>query len=157
MAQISDIIERALNDCKDEIIRRHQSEGQIASGNTMHSLKVIRLSDTHFQLIQQGDSFAPLGTLDEGRAPGKVPFNFWQIIARWAEAKGITFTDTKEANRFARSVAWFIYKKGTKRFRKNVDVVSTPIEECKKKIIEDVSFFYKADIKQKLFRKDFKL
>lgn len=157
MAQIGDIIEKALNDCKDKIIQNHQSKGQVATGNTMRSLKVVRLNDYHLQLVQSGEEFAPLGTLDEGKAPGKVPFNFWHIIARWAEAKGITFADTKQANRFARAVAWNIHTDGTKRFRNNVDVVKTPVEECKQEVLKAATNFFKTEIQQQIFRKDFKL
>lgn len=157
MAEIDNIIgqqvENALNACKEEIIARHLAAGQKASGRTAASLSVVRGANMHYQLVQIGG--APLGTLDEGRAPGKTPKGFVQIVQAWADAKGISFPNVREANRFARAVAFKIAKEGTQRYRTPVDIVGTPIENLRKSIASVIAPIYRAEVARRIFRQDF--
>lgn len=157
MAEIDNAIgqamERALIACKDEIIARHLAAGQKASGATAASLSVVKVGSMHYQLVQTGG--APLGTLDEGRKGGKIPKGFAAIVQKWADAKGISFPNVKEANRFARAVAFKIAKEGTQRSHAPVDIVGTPVENLRKSIAAEIAPIYKGEVMRQIFRTDF--
>lgn len=153
MESINKYIEKGLNDLKNEIINRHKADGQVASGDTMRSFVVEKVGEMHYRLVQRGEKFAPAETLDVGRAGGKVPRDFWQIIKRWAEAKGISFQDEKQANRFARSVAWNIHKVGTARHKQNANVVREPLEDFQNEVKKNIVNGFVFEVKKVIFAK----
>lgn len=68
--------------------------------------------------------------LEQGRKPGKVPYNFKDIIYRWSFTKGLAFKSQKERIKFASAVAYKTSKEGSLQFRKGVKLdIYTTIEK----------------------------
>lgn len=97
----------------DEIIKRHNAAGQRTTGASTSSENLFyKLTENGFEI------WAPLHfkQLEQGRAPLEKPVessNLWQILQKWHENKGLgELTDNE-----AKSLAWYINKKGTYLFR----------------------------------------
>ena len=88
-------LERLLEELKQNIINRHISAGQVASGRTKAGFEVKMISPFRGQLLGYNYS----GVLERGRRAGKIPKNFMAIIAKWAAVKGITFNSDKDRAR----------------------------------------------------------
>ena len=126
---ISAILER----CKEDIETNMETQNVNASGRTVGSLAVV--SDTDgLRLGLFGNTHAPLGTLEVGRAGGRVPAGFYQIIKQWTREKGIYFATESERGTFAYFVARKIAREGTQRHRLPVDVYSTPAKAARNEI-----------------------
>ncbi len=71
-----------------------------------------------------------IGVLETGRKGGKIPYNFGEIIQKWAQAKGMSFENNIQAKRWARWKAWDISKNGTQQFRdgQRYDILTNPID-----------------------------
>lgn len=93
-----------LEKVKLEIQANMQAGGVNASGRTSKSLKVVPY-ESGVRLISDGTG-APFSTIEAGRKPGKVPYNFVDIIFQWSKNKGIPFADDRERRRFAGAVVW---------------------------------------------------
>lgn len=126
---IAAILER----CKADIETNMQTQDINASGRTVGSLAVV--SDNEgLRLGLFGNAHAPLGTLEVGRAGGRVPSGFYQIIKQWTRDKGLQFVTESERGTFAYFVARKIAREGTQRHRLPVDVYSTPAKAAKNAI-----------------------
>lgn len=151
------IIAQELEELKARIIQNHTAAGQVASGRTAKSLRIVSEEDSgrlygrhHF------------GVLETGRKAGKVPRRFYLIIRQWMRDKGIDApakpykTDRKHKytaeERGALSMAWAIAekirKKGTLLHRKGGrnDIYSREILRTKKVVMERLSMFIKSKI-----------
>ncbi len=119
----------------EDIIRASEAAGQRASGQTYSKItrEVIESPDE-----VTGSVFAPeyFYTLIRGRGPGKVPVNMAQIIAEWAQYKGIGFSTPEELLRFANAVAWKIRKEGSQLYRNHlyIDIIDTPVRVFEEKL-----------------------
>ena len=143
MVQVSDILRKELEQLKSDIIRRHEEVGQVASGRTRAAFEV-RVSDYNGQLL--GNSY--VGVLERGRRGGKVPYDFKDILLRWAEAKGIYFANNTDARRWAWFVTQKIRREGTKLYRsgQTVDIFTTPIEEMTERLADKLAGLYTNEI-----------
>jgi hypothetical protein len=141
--QISDILSKELEQLKADIIRRHEEAGQVASGRTRASFEV-KVSDSNGQLL--GNSYA--GVLERGRRGGKVPYDFKDILLRWAEAKGIYFANNTDARRWAWFVTQKIRREGTALYRsgQTVDIFTTPIDEMTERLAKKLAGLYTNEI-----------
>ena len=141
--QISDILSKELEQLKSDIIRRHEEAGQVASGRTRASFEV-RVSDSNGQLL--GNSY--VGVLERGRRAGKVPYDFKDILLRWAEAKGIFFANNTDAKRWAWFVTQKIRQEGTTLYRsgQTVDVFTTPITDFTERLSKQLTAEYRSEI-----------
>ena len=126
---IAAILER----CKADIETNMQTQDINASGRTVGSLAVVSDNDG-LRLGLFGNSHAPLGTLEVGRAGGRVPAGFYQIIKQWTLDKGLSFATESERGTFAYFVARKIAREGTQRHRLPVDVYSTPTKAARNEI-----------------------
>lgn len=126
---IAVILER----CKADIETNMETQNVNASGRTVGSLAVVSDNDG-LRLGLFGNSHAPLGTLEVGRAGGKVPVGFYQIIKQWTRDKGLQFGTESERGTFAYFVARKIAREGTQRHRLPVDVYSTPAKAARNEI-----------------------
>ena len=126
---ISAILER----CKSDIELNMDTQDVNASGRTVGSLAVVSDNDG-LRLGLFGNEHAPLGTLEVGRAGGRVPAGFYQIIKQWTREKGISFATESERGTFAYFVARKIAREGTQRHRLPVDVYSTPAKAARNAI-----------------------
>lgn len=75
-----------LEQLKGRIIGNMRSAGEVASGRTIRSLRVIS-DDAGAALISAQDM--PFGVLETGRRGGKVPYMFSNIIYQWMQDKGV--------------------------------------------------------------------
>ena len=74
------------------------------------------------------------GVLETGRKPGRVPKEFIDILKRWAQAKGISFSDEKQFNLWANAVKWKIIREGTKLYRsgQNEDIFDSSVKKIRR-------------------------
>ena len=133
MADIRQDIEAILERCKADIATNMETQGVNASGRTMGSLAVVS-DGAGVRLGLFGNSHAPLGTLEIGRAGGNVPAGFYEIIKQWTRDKGLQFANESERGTFAYFVARKIAREGTQRHRIPVDVYSTPAKAARNAI-----------------------
>ena len=94
--KIFKLFDEVIQDLKDEM----EARNKVASGNTLRSFE-LRNTEEGYELIQSIDDAAPLYILQEGREPGKVPYDFTSILEKWSEEKGIVFTTERERYSFA--------------------------------------------------------
>lgn len=143
MVQVRDILRNELEQLKSDIIRRHEEAGQVASGRTRASFEV-RASDSNGQLL--GNSY--VGVLERGRRGGKVPYDFKDILLRWAEAKGIYFANNTDARRWAWFVTQKIRREGTTLYRsgQTVDIFATPIADFAERLSRQLATGYRSEI-----------
>ena len=133
MADIRQNIAAILERCKSDIETNMETQDVNASGRTVGSLAVVSDNDG-LRLGLFGNSHAPLGTLEVGRAGGRVPAGFYQIIKQWTLDKGLSFATESERGTFAYFVARKIAREGTQRHRLPVDVYSTPTKAARNEI-----------------------
>ena len=122
-----------LERCKADIETNMQTQDVNASGRTVGSLAVVYDNDG-LRLGLFGNAHAPLGTLEVGRAGGRVPAGFYQIIKQWTRDKGLQFVTESERGTFAYFVARKIAREGTQRHRLPLDVYSTPAKAARNEI-----------------------
>ena len=149
MIDPSQILTEELNILKAEIITLHEAAGQKASGKTEQGFE-IDVNDTVGQLL----GYSYVGVLGTGRRPGKVPTEFVDILKRWAQAKGINFSNEKQFTIWANAVKWKIIREGTKLYRSGIhqDIFETPIENLKVRVTKRVSDYFDEQIKISIFQ-----
>lgn len=123
------IIEEVVNillDVCSEIQSNMESKSINASGRTSQGMQVQRY-ESGVRLVLTGDDVAPLATLEVGRAGGRVPRGFTDIIEQWSREKGLTFADEKNRRSFSYFTARKIAREGTERHKMPVDVYSDAV------------------------------
>lgn len=149
MSSISQILTDELDELKSDIILRHEQSGQVATGETKDEFENKLTSDFSGQLL--GASYS--GVLERGRKPGKVPREFIDILKRWAAAKGISFKDEEQFDRWANSVKWKIIREGTNLYKsgRTQDIFTTPIERFNERLALRVAGYFEQEIINKIF------
>ena len=110
-----------LEQLKNRVISNMRSAGEVASGRTIRSLRVIP-DNEGAALISAQDM--PFGVLETGRKGGKVPYRFSQIIYDWMQAKGVhgtirgNMTQEKADLGMAYAISHTIAQRGTSLFRR---------------------------------------
>ena len=129
---IDAILQEGLDRFVSEVIQRSRNAGQEASGKTYRSISVK----------------VDLYTLADGRGPGKVPYNFGDILLDWAKYKGISFPSPVAARRWANSVAWKIRRQGNTMYRqrKHLDLFDTPLSDLDAWIGNQLIGLYETEI-----------
>lgn len=80
-----------------------------------------------------------LFTTETGRGPGRVPYNFKDILYKWSLDKGISFKSNKDRARFSYLTARKIMRSGTAQFRKGaIDSIFTKPWESYENKIDDI-------------------
>lgn len=103
-----------------------EAQGINASGSLSRSLSWGIIGDEGgMHLVVSADSYWDYAM--RGRGPGKVPYDFKEILKQWIISKNISFSGT--IDQFAGSIMYTIRNFGSKRYREGneVDVVSIPI------------------------------
>lgn len=120
---------------KSDIIIQIDKSGVSATGKTKKGFEV-KTTETNGQLI----GYSYVGVLERGRRGGKVPTGFRDILLRWAQAKGISFSDSKQANQWAYFVSKKIQREGTALYRsgRTNDIFTTPINNLYKNLEQDI-------------------
>ena len=141
MSKLKDDIVKLLEDAKNDIQQNLASNRINATGRTSDSFHVVETAG-HVMLVMGGDGTAPLSTLEIGRADGKIPYGFTDILMQWSRDKGIAFPDEKMRKTFAWFLGQRIKREGTLRHKNPVDVYSTvlydTVELLKPAIIQAV-------------------
>lgn len=153
MSSIANEIDRLLTlhlgNIKVGISQRMAALGRTSSGRSVASLEVeVKGSEG----ILSGD--AQWKTMQRGRGPGKVPYNFREIIKNWVRAKGISIQPRKKQSQeqaiesFSYLVTRNIMEKGTKLYRDKGynDIYDSLLEEEIKKLSTDISVMFELDI-----------
>ena len=145
MADIRNSILTILERCKSDIETNMDTQNVNASGRTVGSLAVVS-DDKGLRLGLFGNNHAPLDTLEVGRAGGRVPAGFYQIIKQWTRDKGLQFGTESERGTFAYFVARKIAREGTQRHRLPVDVYSTPAKAARNEIESMIQAFVTTSV-----------
>lgn len=146
MADIRQDIAAILERCRSDIETSMETQGVNASGRTVGSLAVVS-DDKGLRLGLFGNAHAPLGTLEVGRAGGRVPAGFYQIIKQWTRDKGLQFVNESERGTFSYFVARKISREGTQRHMFPIDVYSTPAKAARNAIESVLRNMVKVGIK----------
>lgn len=144
-----DILSEELDLLQADIISRHENAGQVASGKTRSSFERNMVSDYRGQLL--GASYS--GVLQKGRKPGKLPFDFKDILLRWAAAKRITFNTPSQARTWAFFVTKKIREEGTRLFRTNseIDIFNTAVDNFSNRLSERIGTFFQEELANTIF------
>jgi hypothetical protein len=144
-----DILNEGLTKLKDDIIARHKEAGQFVTGASAAAFEV-RITGA-----DSGELLGPIyaGVFERGRKPGKVPYDFKKVIMDWASAKGLTFQDRKQFERWASAVAWKIRREGTSMYRsgKSIDIFETPIHDFEVYLGDNLPESYAIEIINLIF------
>ncbi|GHT33982.1 hypothetical protein FACS189434_09370 [Bacteroidia bacterium] len=147
---IEQILSNELSALQSDVISRHERARQVVSGKTRNAFEVQVFGNAGELL---GASYA--GVLERGRGAGKVPYNFGEILQRWAAQKGITFKSPADAKRWAYFVSKKIKDEGTALYRsKNtIDIFTQPIANFQERLQAKIAVFYQSEISNKIFEK----
>lgn len=141
---IEEMLRQGLDRMVQDIIAASRAAGQEASGETYANIRA-EVSG------HQGAVYAPnyLYTLSVGRGPGKVPYNFPDILLEWAKYKGLSFDTPVDARRWANAVAWKIRRDGNRLYRQHrrVDIFDTPVANFEKWLADQLSILFRAEIR----------
>lgn len=137
MNTTADILHEGLRMLRDEIIEAHYRAGQKATGRTAGLMSVSVPTST------RGELWVPsyFSVLEDGRRPGRVPYNFEEILRRWAEAKGLHFSSYYMLAKKIKEEGTKLYRDGGRR-----DVFSGTIENFEKWITSTLSGYYKIEV-----------
>ena len=123
-------IAQILLQARDEIRANMQAKGINASGRTSAALQVVQRGGKIALIKSQGQN-APFGTLQYGRAGGRVPAGFYDILKQWTRDKGLSFGTETERGTFAYFLASKIAREGTKRHRSpRTDIYDEPLSKA---------------------------
>ena len=139
-------IAQILLQARDEIRANMAAKGINASGRTSAALQVVQ-SGGKIELIKLEGQNAPFGTLQYGRAKGRVPRGFFYIIQQWTRDKGFSFENEKHRNAFTAYVVNKVKTEGTNRHRSpRNDIYDEPLakavdgvrQEARKHVIDGI-------------------
>lgn len=90
---------------------------------------------------------------ETGRMPGKVPFDFEDIIYQWSMDKGIQFRNQDERRKFANAVKWKMMKEGSVQFRQgtNNDIFTSQYKTYDEQITRILDEVFAEKAKKDLF------
>lgn len=121
---IDDWITQLVSDIRDNM----DSAGVNASGNLRRSVRGELTDDGHI-LVRALPYFE---YSEKGRLPGKIPYNFGDIIDQWITDKGLSVpSGFRSQKQFANAIAWKIKRYGSEKHRtpsKRVDIVGKALE-----------------------------
>lgn len=136
---------------KDDVGVSLKKSGKWASGSTFS--KIVPFAELQNGILVCGLKWPyDKRVLENGRGPGKVPFNFRDVIYRWTFNKGIAFKSQSERLKFASAVAYKMAKEGSVQFRKGVklDIYSTIEQRYESEVKNLVVSIISEKIKNKI-------
>ena len=145
---VQQILTEEMQALEAEIIQRHEQAGQVASGKTKAAFE-LTVTSSEGKLL----GLKYVGVLERGRKPGGVPKDFIEIIQKWAQAKGISFSNEKQFNLWANGVKWKIIREGTKLYRsgQKQDIFDTPIENFNHRLPIRIINYYESELLNDIF------
>jgi hypothetical protein len=145
-----EILQSGLDTLRAAIIQRSTEAGQKSSGRSYERIRTQNVTFTHGELV--GPTW--IGVWEDGRKPGKVPYDFYEIIMEWATFKGISWAsaDPDTFERWARGVAWYIREHGTKLYRsgQKMDIFTTPVADFEAWLIGQLKTYYAARVSDEI-------
>jgi hypothetical protein len=146
--KVERILYEELEILEEEIIKRHEQAGQVASGKTRASF-LIRSSN----LVGTLSGANYVGVLERGRKSGKVPKDFIEILRVWAKFKNISFSDENKFQLWANGVKWKMIREGSKLYRsgQKQDIFDTPIENFNKRLPIRIINYYESELINDIF------
>lgn len=140
-------IAQILLQARDEIRANMQTQNINASGRTSAALQVVQ-GGGKIALIKAEGQNAPFVTLQYGRAGGRVPAGFYEILKQWSRDKGLSFANEQERGTFAYFLARKIAREGTKRHRSpRNDIYDKPLENAVDGIRQEARNYVLGNIK----------
>ena len=142
MEAIRDIVIRHVEEVRKGIEANMSSLGRTTSGRSVASLKIEDdgTDGLAHVLLTGGKQWE---VMEHGRGPGRVPYNFTQVIREWILKKGISYRHLAPSGNPERGleslsflIARSIMKKGTKLYRDHGDndIFDTLLEEETEKL-----------------------
>lgn len=148
--QFTQTIAQILLQARDEIRANMAAKGINASGRTSAALQVVQRG-SQIALIKAEGQNAPFGTLQYGRAGGRVPVGFYEILKQWSRDKGLSFANEQERGTFAYFLARKIAREGTQRHRSpRTDIYDEPLEKAVDGIRQEARKYVLGTIKAAL-------
>lgn len=143
-------IAQILLQAREEIRANMQAKGINASGRTSAALQVVKRG-SQIALIKAEGQNAPFGTLQYGRAGGRVPAGFYEILKQWSRDKGLSFANEQERGTFAYFLARKIAREGTQRHRSpRTDIYDEPLEKAVDGVRQEARKYVLGSIKAAL-------
>lgn len=149
-AEVHRIVQEELAQAKANITENIEREGKRATGKTAESMAVL-VADEGSAIVGTLQGRAYFGALETGSKPWakqyeRVPKFFADIIAEWAEAKGV------DAPPYA--IATKIMREGSKQYREGeiTTVYSEEIDATLERINKRVIGFFDATIAESIKR-----
>lgn len=141
-------IAQILLHAREEIRANMQAKGINASGRTSAALQVVQRG-SKIALVKAEGQNAPFGTLQYGRARGRVPLpRFYEILKQWSRDKGLSFANEQERGTFAYLLAHKIAREGTKRHRSpRNDIYDEPLAKAVDGIRQEARKYVLGNIK----------
>ena len=134
---------------KGKIAQRMEAKRRTVTGRSVGSLAVVVQG---MQAYLEGDP--QWQVMQNGRAPGKGPYNFREIIKQWIDDRGIYVspqgkqTEESAKNSLAFLISRSILEKGTSLYRNNgySDIYDSVVEEEVKNMEKQTGAFFEAEV-----------
>lgn len=133
-------IKTAIDILADEIIgniRENITSYGLADGNLYNSLE-SNIDGNHLQIL--GANYFEYAM--KGREPGKIPFNFSDILEEWIDRRRISYIGSKR--KFANAIAWKTAREGSYLYRhpeEQRDFLKDVLDEPLSKFQESFNIF----------------
>ena len=149
MKMVKQILNDELVILQRDIVQQQKDSGAWASGKTAAGYDISFDGDSHGKLI----GFSYVGVLERGRKPGKVPYDFKEVIKRWIIAKGLQSQNGESLERMASSIAWVIHKEGTVLHRNGykVDIFDTPLRDFSERLTNKIATYFTLQTANNIF------
>lgn len=146
---IRSILSQRMENIKDKIAQRMDAKRRTVTGRSVGSLEVVVQG---MQAYLEGDS--QWQVMQNGRAPGRGPYNFREIIKQWIDDKGISVipkgkqTEESAKNSMAFLISRSILEKGTSLYKNNgySDIYDSVVEEEVKSMEKQTGAFFLAEV-----------
>lgn len=156
---IKELLNTSLDDCVQDIKRRHVQAGQKATGRTMNALEV-RMRSEGLAIIGEIWGFPYTGAWETGSRPARRKGTdeerraMVRNLKEWAAIRGLTagMTD-KQAENLAKYLAWYIKRYGSKLYRNGGrrDIITPAIEATQRVLEERLGSYYDQFIQNNFF------
>ena len=145
---VEEVLRRNFAKTESEIKRRIEQYNKVATGDTIKSFEVNVFG---YKAKLLGASY--IEAVEKGRKAGKVPRNMTEILMRWIRAKGLSFKDDKDLERWANAIKWKIIRTGTLQFRsgKVLNIMGEPTDKLADNIQGEISELLQSDVARLLF------
>lgn len=135
--ELKKLVMDVLTDARHAIVEQMRKNGQYVTGKTAQQI-ICECEVGTFGAKARITAPISLLTLETGRRPGRVPFNFQQVIFQWSIDKRLQFRTVSARRSFAYYTARKISREGSWIYRQGfrVDVYTTILRTATEKLKE---------------------